>query len=259
MAEDKVLTAEMERFAEICRSVRSAQRERDGIGTYMEKSVHLALKIFFEPDENFREVPVGGYIADIKNEWGIHEIQTSGFGSLKRKLEEYLSCYMVEIIYPVIEKSSIMWVSPDTGEVVRRHASTRRRRPAEIFKELLYLGESLYSPGLSFTIVSLEAEELRLLDGYGGERKRRATKVDKFPTRLTGIRRYASVYQMTDLFEYSDGDLFTGDDIRKFLRAPGRSGWAALKVMEEAGIAVRCGREGRRIVYKFCEKSSMGC
>ena len=56
-----------ERFSEICRHVRDTEHKREGIGTYGEKSVHLALKIFFEENSELREVPVGKYIADIKN------------------------------------------------------------------------------------------------------------------------------------------------------------------------------------------------
>jgi len=242
-----------ERFSHICRHVRDTEHKRDGIGTYGEKSVHLALKMFFEDDSANREVPVGKYIADIKNDSGIHEIQTSGFGSMKQKLEEYLSSYDVEIIFPVSEKRHVMWLSPDTGEVVKEYDSPRRIKPAEIFKELLYLGDALYSPRLSFTTVSLAVDEVSLLDGYGSEKKRRATKVDRIPTELLGIRHFESAASMAELFPYNDGDSLTGDDVRRFLRAPGRSGWAAIRIMEELGILQRCGKDGRRILYRFCK------
>lgn len=242
---------EKERFSMICRHVRDTEHRRDGIGTYGEKSVHLALKMFFEDDPEKREVPVGKYIADIKNDSGIHEIQTSGFGSLKHKLEEYLSSYAVELIWPVPEKRHVYWLSPETGEVIKEYASPRHTKPAEIFKELLYLGDCLNSPRLSFTLVSLSVDEVSLLDGYGKERRRRATKVDRIPTELIRIRRYSSAGEMAELFPYSEGDILTAKKIRKYLKAPGRSGWAALRVMEELGIIVRNGKDGNCILYEF--------
>ena len=45
------------------------------IGEYMEKSIHSVLKNYFEKDEAFQEVKVDSYICDIKNEYGIIEIQ----------------------------------------------------------------------------------------------------------------------------------------------------------------------------------------
>lgn len=243
-----------ERFAEICRYVRTEQHCRNSIGTYGEKSVHLALKLFFEEEPSNREVRVGKYIADIKNQNGIHEIQTSGFGSMKQKLEDYLSHYDVELIYPVPEKRRIMWLSPDTGEIVREYTSPRPKKPAEIFTELLYLGDCLFSPHLSFTLVSLATEETILLDGDGPQKRRRATRVDKLPTELLKIRRFETPSAMAELFPYNDGDTVTGDSIRGFLRARGRRGWAALKVMEKLGILERCGRDGNKILYKFSVK-----
>ena len=41
-----------------------------GIGTRNESPLHAALKLYFEPRCAFREVPVDGYIVDIKNEAG---------------------------------------------------------------------------------------------------------------------------------------------------------------------------------------------
>lgn len=243
-----------ERFAEICRYVRSAEHCRDSIGTYGERSVHLALKLFFEDEPSNREVRVGKYIADIKNQNGIHEIQTSGFGSMKQKLEDYLSRYDVELIYPVPEKRRIMWLSPDTGEVVREYMSPRPKKPAEIFTEFLYLGDCLLSPRLSFTLVSLATEETALLDGIGAQKRRRATIVDKLPTELLGIRHFDTPSAMAELFPYKDGDTVTGESVRSFLRAKGRSGWAALKVMEKLGILERCGKEGNKLLYKFSVK-----
>ncbi len=240
-----------ERFSEICRHVRDAEHIRNSIGTYSEKSVHLALKMFFEEDSEKREVPVGAFIADIKNQTGIHEIQTSGFSHLKKKLEAYLSQYDVELIFPVVERKRVFWLSPDTGEVEKEYRSPRHVKPAEIFKELLYIGDCLYSPRLSFTLVSLAVDEVCILDGYGKNKKRHSTKADRIPTELISVRRFSDAVSMAELFPYNDGDTVTAAEIRKYLNAPGRSGWAALRIMEELGIIVRQGKDGRKILYRF--------
>ena len=56
-----------ERFADAIRSIEIAEKDRGGIGTYNEKTLHAVLKNFFEPDSAYHEIPVNNYIADIKN------------------------------------------------------------------------------------------------------------------------------------------------------------------------------------------------
>ena len=61
-----------------------------GIGTLSEKALHAALKSYYEPDFESREVKVGSFVADIVGENGIIEIQTRGFDRLGRKLDAFL-------------------------------------------------------------------------------------------------------------------------------------------------------------------------
>lgn len=230
-----------------------ADRPRETIGTYGEKSVHYALKLFFEDNEDFREVPVGKYIADIKNGSAITEIQSSGFGALKHKLEEYFlsdEVQSVNLVYPVIARKHVIKISRETGEVVKEYNSPRHVSPVEIFKELLYIGDPLFSPKLSFTFAVLAVDEISFFDG---EKKRRGmvSKIDKIPKELIEIKRYDSVFQMGELFSFSDGDTVTAAQVRREIKATGRNGWAALKVMELTGYLKRCGKDGNKILYQF--------
>ena len=215
--------------------------------------MHYALKLFFEDNEECREVPVGKFIADIKNGSSITEIQSSGFGALKHKLEEYFmsdGIDRVNLVYPVIAKKCVIKVSRDTGEVVKEYNSPRHISPVEIFKELLFVGDPLFSPKLSFYLVLLEVCEVSFYDE--GRKKRYAvSKIDKIPKALIDIKRYDSVYDMGDLFSLEDGQTVTSAMIRKELRSTGRNGWAAIKIMEKIGYITRCGKEGNKILYQF--------
>ena len=59
-----------ERFAETCRRVVAGEALSGGIGALGEKSLHLAVKCYFQPDPGKREVPVGPYVADAWTEDG---------------------------------------------------------------------------------------------------------------------------------------------------------------------------------------------
>ncbi len=241
--------SERERFSEICKNV-SDVHVRNSIGTYKEKSVHLALKQFFESNPDNTEVKVGGFVADIRNGTGIHEIQTSGFGKMRNKLEAFLSEEAVEIIYPVITSRNVRWVSPDTGEIEKEYKSPKHDVPAVIFKELLYLGEHLYSPSLTITVVTLEADETRLLDGYGADKRRRATKYDIVPTKLCDVMMFTSPYELGALLPYADGDVVYIKELKKYMKLGGRNGSAAIKVLENIGIIEKDGKDGRLVRYK---------
>ena len=54
-------------------------RERQGIGTLSEKTVHAVLKNYYAPDEDMHEIPIEGSVADIYTGTEIVEIQTRSF------------------------------------------------------------------------------------------------------------------------------------------------------------------------------------
>ncbi|MBQ1985834.1 MAG: hypothetical protein II230_05980, partial [Clostridia bacterium] len=68
-----------ERFLKARETALQRTKGENGIGTLSEKALHAALKVYYEPDAESREITLGGYVADIVGEDGIIEIQTRGF------------------------------------------------------------------------------------------------------------------------------------------------------------------------------------
>jgi len=54
-----------EEFLKICDEERLILHERTGIGTYMEKRLHIVLKKYMDPDVTHHEFPMLGSVADI--------------------------------------------------------------------------------------------------------------------------------------------------------------------------------------------------
>ncbi|NLZ80724.1 MAG: hypothetical protein GX913_02820, partial [Clostridiales bacterium] len=79
-----------QRFLEAYEKIAFVNRERDGIGTLSEKTLHAVLKHYFEPKIENQEVKIGSYYADIYTEEGIIEIQTKQFNKLRNKLKAFL-------------------------------------------------------------------------------------------------------------------------------------------------------------------------
>ena len=66
---------ETARFTAAKERIIGKNRERNGIGTLSEKTVHAVLKNYYAPDETQHEIPVEGCVADIFNGKEIIEIQ----------------------------------------------------------------------------------------------------------------------------------------------------------------------------------------
>lgn len=64
-----------------------------GIGSLAEKSQHAILKNYYCPNPAEQEINLGPFVADIANREGVTEIQTKGFGSMRKKLGFFLQHY----------------------------------------------------------------------------------------------------------------------------------------------------------------------
>ena len=68
------------RFEAAKNRVIGINRERQGIGTLSEKTVHAVLKNYYAPDTDMHEIPIENFVADIFTGTEIIEIQTrSGY------------------------------------------------------------------------------------------------------------------------------------------------------------------------------------
>lgn len=175
------------RFQEACEEVIGVKRERSGIGTLSEKTLHAVLKKYLEPHAENHEVPLGNYVADIIGENGVIEIQTGSFTPLRPKLEVLLDCTDVTVAYPIAEVKYMRWIDPETGEVSPPHKSPKKGRPYDAFYELIKIKYTLDNPHMHFKILMLELTETRWQNGRRSkDRKRGSQRCDRIPQRLTG-------------------------------------------------------------------------
>ncbi len=78
------------KFPEVREKLLGEERLRASIGTLSEKTTHMILKNYYEPDVDKQEIPIEGYVADIFTGQDIIEIQSAGFGKMRDKLEAFL-------------------------------------------------------------------------------------------------------------------------------------------------------------------------
>ena len=82
-----------ERFERARGRVIGIERQRLGIGTLSEKTVHAVLKNYYAPDEDMHEIPIENFVADIFDGEAVIEIQTRSFQNMRRKLAAFLPLY----------------------------------------------------------------------------------------------------------------------------------------------------------------------
>lgn len=232
---------------------RSLEDQRSGynIGTYNEQTQHMLLKLFYEPDINCHEVSYAGYIADILNDRGITEIQTVGFRALHDKLAVYLSSYPVTVVYPVSQRQRICWIDPETGESSFGRYTTYPKAKYKIIAELLSILPMFPNEKLSLHIVSMDVSRHRLLNGYGSDKKKKATKLDTVPEELLNITVIKDLDDIRAFLPFHSGDIITSNDISSALGLKRRQLWRAIKFLTLTEIIIPDGKKGNAVLYKF--------
>ncbi len=225
-----------------------------GIGTLGEKTVHSTLKQYLSRDLSCQEIKIGSYYADVCVNGHIFEIQTRQFSKLRSKLEYFLQEHRVTVVYPVTDTNYLRWVTPGTGEITPPKKSTRRGNPLQVFAELYAIRPYLAHPNFSLKIVLMEMEEYRMLDGYGRDKKKRATKCDKFPLSLVAEFDIETPADYMMLLPAELPDAFTSKEFAKSAKIPVSLAQTALLLLTELGIVLRTDKKGNAYLYELSGK-----
>lgn len=244
-------TAEKERFEKICEDTLAVNRTQ-GIGTLGEKTLHRVLKRFFCDAECVHEVKIGSFIADAVKGGVIYEIQTGGFFPLKKKLLYYMenTDYAVRVVCPIVRKKSLIWVDPESGEMSEPRRTNAGLGKWKYLAEMIYLLPVFDLSRISLVLAELVVEDYKLLDGYGKDKKIRASRYERLPRELLGL------YEMTSREDFAAHflpELPTAFSSAEFSRKTGlrrRSLSAAIKVLLAMGIIRVVGKDKNKILYE---------
>lgn len=240
---------ERKRFRDICTEI--ANRERQGIGTMKEKTIHAALKEFLEPDKGKQEQKVEGFVADIFTDGRIYEIQTRGFDKLRRKLTAFLPKYQVTVVYPVLKTKWLRWINEETGEVSAPRKSPKTGSGHELFPELYKVKMFLPNDHLSFLIVMLDAEEYRLLNGWSENKKKGSTRRDGIPRDIIGEIYLEKIEDYRAMIPETLPKQFTSADYRRELSSAKSVASVELNILAHIGAVKKVGKKGNSIIYEI--------
>ncbi|MBQ3053487.1 MAG: hypothetical protein IJC89_01105 [Clostridia bacterium] len=224
-------------------------RLKESIGEYKEKSLHNILKYYFEPNSDFHEIKIGKMVADIKNEYGIIEIQTRGFNKLRKKLDAFLKENIVTIVYPYASIKWLSWMDVNTGEISKKRKSPQKLSIFDSFYELYKISDYLSNPNLRLYLLGLEIYEIRLNNGWSIDGKKGSTRFDRYPLSIVEKTYIKNINDYAWLIPNNLPSPFTISEYVNSANISSRLGSPAMKCLTNAGILEYIGKEGRKNLY----------
>lgn len=220
------------------------------IGIRNESSLHASLKEYYRQQGDLVEAEVDGYIIDLVQGKNLVEIQTTNFGALKAKLQALLPKYALRLVYPIAVQRHLIYVDPETGELLDKRKSPKKGTVYEMFGELIRIPQFIADPNLTLEAVFIEEEEIRCQDGKGSWRRRGVSIVNRRLCAVVERRLFAAEQDYLALLPQDLPSPFTN---RQFAQKVGISQPAARKVtytLRKAGWIQEVGREGNAILHQ---------
>lgn len=242
-----------EAFEKAKKKIIGIDRQRLGIGTLSEKTVHAILKNYYEPDEDRQEIPIENYVADIYADGEIIEIQTRQFNKMRNKLEAFLPLYPVTIVYPIPREKWLIWIDEESGELSKKRKSPARGNVYIAFPELYKIKMFLKDPNLRIKLVFLDMEEYRLLNGWSKDKKKGSSRYDRIPTELVEEVDITCLQDYMQFIPYELEDEFTSRDFARAAHINVQLAQTVLNILYHVGVITRTGKKGNQYLYEVLE------
>jgi hypothetical protein len=247
------MTDKKSAFDTACRKVTQSDRQRVGIGTLSEKTVHAVLKNYYSPDEDTHEIPIDNYIADIYSNGEIIEIQTRQFNKLREKLSVFLQSYCVTVCYPIPREKYLIWIDKETGELSERRKSPVKGTVYSVFPELYKIKSLLTHPNLRLRLVLMDMDEYKFSDGWGKNNHNNSTKYDRIPTALIDEIEINMPEDYMQFVPYDLPEHFTVKEFAKSAHIKADLASVVVNILFYLGIIKRTGSKGRAYLYEVAD------
>ncbi len=222
------------------------------IGTLNEGPLHQAIKSLYNGAGAREEVPIGDFVADVFGpDEVVYEIQTGGFGSLKKKLARLVEDHRVVLVHPIAEVRIIVKLPQAEDEQASRRRSPKRGCVAHVLDRLVSIPSLLNHPNFELEVLMIEEEELRTFDPRRVRRRDGWRVVQRRLGSVLGSERFTCA---ADLLRMAPGPLpaeFTTEDLAG---AMGQPRWLAQKLaycLREAGEISITGKRGNALCYRL--------
>lgn len=221
------------------------------IGTLSEKSIHAKIKDYLEPNKDYQEIKVGKYIADIKKDNTIIEIQTKQFKNIVNKLEYYTkNKFDVTVVYPIVASNFINKIDPITNRVISRRKSSHKGVIQDCFKELYWIIDYIVKEEIKFKIILVEAEKYLYIEKVKQSNKKKSAKIDIIPTKIVSEIDFCNIDDLVKFIPNTLDEEWTAKEFVKHSKVNSRYYASGLKMLRELGVIVQVNKKGNAIIYQ---------
>ncbi|MBQ5390531.1 MAG: hypothetical protein IIU58_06465 [Clostridia bacterium] len=247
----------MSRFANALQAAKqNAAFDSGSIGTLSEKTLHSVLKYYLEPCDDFHEVAVGSYVADILRDGCIIEIQTRAFDRLRKKLSAFLKEYPVTVVFPIAKTKWYYITDSESGEVSEKKKSPKYGNIYDAFKELYKIKMLLDSENLYFHFVLLDITEYRRTVKKSRRNHKGIELVERIPNAIEEEVFIDGKEDFGKLIPEGLPSPFTSKDFAKAIKRPRSVAQTALNVLSAVGAVEHVGKDKNTYLYRTNSNSA---
>lgn len=242
------------RFSQALGAAMMRERGMHGsVGTQNEKLIHAALKNYYCPNESGQEIRIGRFFADAVNEDGVYEIQTRSLSRLREKLRVFTAAAHVTVVYPVEAESRTVYISSDTGEIVKETPCRRSDPKVKIFKELYSIREFLPDENLTVILAKIKVDKRVYFSGselpdLRSRSVRKRLYIEKIPLALLEEKRLSCRLDYEAWLPKNLPQEFTKKQFAAAAKESAQS--LRLEVLRTVGVIVQTGKNGREYLYR---------
>ena len=150
------------------------------------------------------------------------------------------------IIISIIGKEDILF---SQNYACPEHGISIGKLTPQMFSFNSPIGACKHCTGLG---VLMEIDEIRLLDGYGKQKKIRATSVDRVAGEIYSLHYVKNIEDVKNaIFPLLPDEPFGREELSKALKLKGLKLWSAQKLLTEADL-LSCKKQGNKLVFNKC-------
>ncbi len=223
---------------------------KKSIGTVNERSLHLCLKNYIEPNKKYQEVKYKKYVADILRDGEIIEIETRSFSNLRKKMPLFLKEHTVTVVYPIAEVKWIVCMDSKNGEPANKRRSPKKGRPFDVCYELYKLKPFLLNENFRLKLFMIEETDYKLKIGESRGKKSRSRREERILEKINKIIEIKTSKEYIKLAGEIPSGKFTLEEYSKCNKLKKRYAWYVLNLLQYAGIITRAGKKGKAFLYE---------
>ncbi len=248
---------EKKRFSDALSAAMIRERGMHGsVGTQNEKLIHATLKNYYVPCEDEQEIKIGRFFADAVGEDGVYEIQTRSLYSLKEKLSVFTDVVHVTVVHPVEAESRTVYISSDSGEIVKETPFRKVNNNMKVFRELYSIRTHLPSENLTVILAKLKIEKRVFFSGDVMPDMRirsvkKTLRIEKVPLELKEELRLGTRSEYFALLPNGLPESFTKKEFAKCAKESANS--LRLEVLRSVGIVKQVSKQGNSYIYKLSD------